>query len=41
MALNPCFGLPASRKTIQIVAYKLKIGRPNDLETLLWSARQP
>jgi hypothetical protein len=41
MALKPCFGLPASRKTIQIVAYKLKIGRLNGLETLLWSARQP
>jgi len=41
MALNPCFGLLASRKTIQIVAYKLKIGRPNGFESLLWSARQP
>ncbi|WP_255370533.1 hypothetical protein [Fibrobacter sp. UWR3] len=41
MALKPCFGLPANRKTIQIVAYKLKIGRLNGFETLLWSARQP
>jgi hypothetical protein len=41
MALKPCIGLPASRKTIQIVTYKLKIGRPNGYESLLWSARQP